>query len=198
MPRLIVFIFVAFLCLTPISVKGMEREEFQVVAPNDGNQDEFRLKTNLLLWAATIPNIGVEGAFGEKWSTTLDIWYSPWKISEKLAVKTIAILPEIRFWVKSNRKGSFFNLHANVAWFNVRANNYRYQDTGRPLLGGGVGYGYRLRLNDRWGLEFEIGAGVANAKYDRYYNIPNGAKIDQRSTTYWGIDRASVTITCNL
>ena len=89
-------------------------------------------------------------------------------------------------------------MHLNLAWYNVRANSYRYQDRGCPLLGAGLGYGYRLELNGKWGLEFEIGAGMANMKYDRFYNVPNGALKDTRITTYWGIDRAAVTFSYNL
>lgn len=85
-------------------------------------------------------------------------------------------------------------MHLNLGWYNVRANSYRYQDIGRPMLGAGIGYGYRLPLTDRWSIDFEIGAGMANFRYDRYYNIPNGALKDTRVTTYWGIDRLGVTV----
>ena len=175
-------------------------EEFLTVAPLAVNQ-ELRLKTNILPWGLAIPNLGAEFTLGKKWSLALDVWFCPWKISNKFSVKTVAIFPQGRWWLKSNEQGSFFNLHLNVAWFNVRADRYRYQDVSRPLLGAGIGYGYRLKLNREWGFEFEIGAGMANMKYDRYYNVANGALKDTRVTTYWGIDRAAVTVTyfiCNL
>lgn len=178
------------------TVSGDTYEEFPVVAPQTGiHRQQLLLKTNLFPWLLTIPNIGAEVAIANKWSAALNIMYCPWKMSKRFSVKTAAILPEIRWWLKDNTRGSFFNLHLNLAWFNIRCNDYRYQDTSRPLLGAGLGYGYRLQFGNRWGLEFEIGAGMFNTKYDRYYNIANGALKDTRVTTYWGIDRAAVTLT---
>lgn len=179
----------------PLRGKCADTEEFQTLAPQESLNQGLRLKSNLLPWIITVPNLGAEFMIGNKWSVAFDVWYCPWKLSDKFSLKTVAILPEGRWWLKNNNKGSFFNLHLNVAWFNLRANDYRYQDTSRPLLGGGIGYGYRLELNKRWGFEFEIGAGVANAKYDRYYNVKNGALKDTRVSTYWGIDRLSVAVT---
>ena len=191
-------LILVFLLFITFGIKGEEKDRYQTIAPQDAFQQQLRLKSNLLPWVAVIPNLGAEYVFGNKWSAAFDVWFSPWKISDKFSVKTIAIFPEGRWWLKRNNKGSFFNIHLNVAWFNVRANHYRYQDTSRPLLGAGIGYGYRLRLNDHWGFEFEIGAGMANTKYNRYYNVNNGALKDTRVTTYWGIDRLSLAFTYNL
>lgn len=181
--------------LLPFGMNAEVNDSFPVVAPQGSDNPKLRLKTDLLPWLVTIPNLGAEYVINDKWSAVLDVWFCPWKLSDKFSVKTVAIFPEGRWWLKSSRKGSFFNVHLNVAWYNVRANDYRYQDTTRPLLGGGVGYGYRLELNRHWGFEFEIGAGMASMKYDRYYNVKNGALKDKKITTYWGIDRASVSLT---
>lgn len=173
-------------------------DTFAVKAPAPSFQKELRLRSNVLPWLVTVPNLGAEFTLGRHWSASIDVMYCPWKLSERFSVKTVALLPEARWWLKDSGRGSFFNIHFNVAWFNVRANSNRYQDTSRPLLGGGIGYGYRLNLNHRWGLEFEIGAGVCNTKYDRYYNVDNGALKDTRVSTYFGIDRLGVTFTYNL
>lgn len=196
-PLVTIIIFLSFSVGIAVGQR-MTHDKFPFTAPPAASAEDFRLKTNLLLWAATIPNIGAEYGFSPHWSATLDVWYSPWKISKKFGVKTVAVLPSFRYWLRPEQSGSYFNLHANVAWFNVYANAWRYQDTGTPLLGAGIGYGYRLRVNHLWGFEFEIGAGFSHAKYERYYNISNGALKDTRKTTYFGIDRASVAITYNL
>lgn len=158
------------------------------------SKHDIRVHTNILPWGIAVANVGAECGIGKKWSVVLDILYSPWKISDKFSVKTVALLPEGRWWLKDSRKGSFFSLHLNIAWFNVRYDAYRYQDTGRPLLGAGLGYGYRLPVGSRWSFDFEIGAGMANMRYDRFYNVENGALKDTRISTYWGIDRAAVSI----
>lgn len=185
-----------FLLGLPFAVMhAQEREDFPVKAPLNSDFQEFRMKSNILPWGLAIPNLGAEFVFSEHWSASMDVLFCPWKISNKFSVKTVAILPEGRWWLKTARKGSFFNVHFNLAWFNVRANSYRYQDTSRPMLGAGIGYGYLLNFNKRWGMEFEIGAGVMNVKYDRYYNVENGTLKDTRISTIWGIDRAAVSVT---
>lgn len=183
--------------LSAFSLKGRPQsiDDWLVSAYSPQSSQILTLRSNLLPWLVTVPNLGLEYSVGSRWSVVLDVWFCPWKLSDKFSVKTVSILPEGRWWLKDNRKGSFFNVHLDVAWFNVRANRYRYQDHGRPLLGGGIGYGYRLEFNQRWGMEFEIGAGVSNFKYQRYYNVKNGALVDTRVSTYWGIDRAAVTFT---
>lgn len=198
MKRSVLILLGILLWLIPSQMKGQEAASFLTKAPQSASTSELRLRSNALPWMLAIPNVGAEFVIGQRWSVALDVLFCPWKISDKFSVKTVAILPEGRWWWKSNRKGSFLNLHLNLAWYNLRANSYRYQDRGRPLLGVGLGYGYRLELNGKWGLEFEIGAGMANMKYDRFYNVPNGALKDTRITTYWGIDRAAVTFSYNL
>lgn len=154
----------------------------------------WSLKTNALPWAATIANIEGEVAFGKNISIDLSLWYCPWKISNAHSLKTIAIFPEGRWWFNNNHTNHFVGLHFSLAWFNLRWNDYRYQDAGRPLLGGGLDYGYLLMLDRNWGLEFNIGAGFMSMRYDRFYNVKNGALADRRKTSYWGIDRLGISV----
>lgn len=189
------FLFgVMIICAEKISSsQNTNKSFFESKAVIFDSNNNVILKTDVLPWLMTIPNIGVEYTFKNHWSANLDVWYCPWMISEKYSVKTAAVLPEIRYWLKSNIKGSFFNLHLNVAWYNVRFNTNRYQDEGHPLMGAGIGYGYRLNFSSRCGMEFNVGFGFAYTRYNRYYNIANGALADTRVTTYWGIDRAAIT-----
>lgn len=195
MPLKLIFFLPLLLLHSSLQAKEEQDNEFPVAAPAEITSKELRLRTNILPWGLTIANIGAEYCIAPRWSVAMDVWYCPWKISNNFSVKTVSIFPEGRWWLKSTGRGSFFNLHLNIAWYNVRANAYRYQDTSRPLLGAGIGYGYRLPLNDRWAFEFEVGAGMANTKYNRYYNVDNGKLKDTRVTTYWGIDRAAVAVT---
>ena len=160
--------------------------------------DQLLLKSNVVPWTITVPNLGVEYKFENQWSIDLEVAYCPWKLSDNFSVKTIAILPEGRFWLKDYKRGSFFNLHFTAAWYNMRYHHYRYQDYERPLLGAGIGYGYRLNFDEKWGVEFSIGAGFFSTRYNRYYNVANGALADIRTSTYWGIDRLGITFSYNL
>lgn len=152
------------------------------------------VKTNLAAWAGTIMNLAADVQVSEHFSVELPVLWCPWYVSDKRAVKTFTIQPEGRYWLARPGKGHFFGVHAHIGWFNVKWNRDRYQDTSRPLLGAGISYGYLLPFNEHWAGEFTLGAGYANTKYDTYYNIDNGARIDTRTKNYWGITRVGISV----
>lgn len=152
------------------------------------------VKTNLAAWAGTILNLAADVQVSEHFSVELPVLWCPWYVSDKHAVKTFTIQPEARYWLSKPGKGHFFGVHAHVGWFNVKWNRDRYQDTDRPLLGAGISYGYLLPFNAHWAGEFTLGAGYANMRYDTYYNIDNGARIDTRTKNYWGITRVGLSV----
>lgn len=139
-------------------------------------------------------NVAADVQVGRHWSVELPVLWCPWFVSDRHAVKTFTIQPEARFWLAHPGKGHFFGVHAHVGWFNVKWNRDRYQDTDRPLLGAGISYGYLLPFSGHWAGEFTLGAGYANMKYNTYYNIDNGARIDTRTKNYWGITRIGISV----
>ena len=152
------------------------------------------VKTNLAAWAGTIMNLAADVQVSEHFSVELPVLWCPWHVSSKHAVKTFTIQPEGRYWLARPGEGHFFGVHAHIGWFNVKWNRDRYQDTDRPLLGAGISYGYLLPFNAHWAGEFTLGAGYANMRYDTYYNIDNGARIDTRTKNYWGITRVGLSV----
>lgn len=152
------------------------------------------VKTNLAAWAGTIMNVAADVQVGRHWSVELPVLWCPWYVSDKHAVKTFTIQPEGRYWLSKPGEGHFFGVHAHVGWFSVKWNRDRYQDTDRPLLGAGISYGYLLPFSEHWAGEFTLGAGYANMRYDTYYNIDNGARIDTRTKNYWGITRVGISV----
>lgn len=152
------------------------------------------VKTNLAAWAGTIMNLAVDVQVSEHFSVELPVLWCPWYVSSEHAIKTFTVQPEARYWLSKPGKGHFFGVHAHVGWFNVKWNRDRYQDTERPLLGAGISYGYLLPFNEHWAGEFTLGAGYANMRYDTYYNIDNGGRIDTRTKNYWGITRVGLSV----
>ena len=152
------------------------------------------VKTNLAAWAGTIMNVAADVQVSEHFSVELPVLWCPWYVSDKHAVKTFTIQPEARYWLSKPGAGHFFGVHAHVGWYSVKWNRDRYQDTDRPLLGAGISYGYLLPFNEHWAGEFTLGAGYANMRYDTYYNIDNGARIDTRTKNYWGITRVGISV----
>lgn len=152
------------------------------------------LKANIPFAAVAIQNLALEVQCHEHISIDFPVMWSISDLDPKHAVRTFALQPEGRWWSGTVGKGHFFGLHAHVAWFNLKWEEDRYQSQKRPLLGAGISYGYKLPISEHWGAEFNMGAGYANMKYDTYYNIENGAKIDTRVRNYWGITRLGLSL----
>lgn len=172
--------------------KPMQTDE--LVSVSQTSSRYVAVKTNLAAWAGTIMNLAADVQVSEHISVELPVLWCPWHVSDKHAVKTFTIQPEARYWLTRPGEGHFFGVHAHIGWFNVKWNRDRYQDTSRPLLGAGISYGYLLPLGEHWAGEFTLGAGYANMKYDTYYNIGNGARIDTRTRNYWGITRVGISV----
>lgn len=152
------------------------------------------LKTNIAYDAIAVPNLAFEMQLSKHISVELPVMFSGWDISSEHAVRTFAVQPEGRWWLKKAGTGHFFGVHAHMALFNVKWDENRYQSTDRPLLGAGISYGYKLPFSRHWGAEFTLGAGYANMKYNTYYNIDNGALIETKSRNYWGITRLGLSL----
>ncbi len=177
-----------------------EPESEPVVEPEPVIETRFYAVKNNLLWdAALIANLGFEMELGRRWSIDVPIYYSPYNITSTRKLRVLATQPELRRWLGAKAgEGHFVGLHGHIAGFNVAINDHgRYQDPERPLWGFGLGYGFALNFGaeKHWGLEFNIGAGFANYKYEAFYNRPNGQVFKTGSDTYWGITRAGITLT---
>ncbi len=172
--------------------KGAKAGESRVAAPS-ANYRAF--KVNVPYAAAVIQNLAFEWQTGRKMTVDIPVMWSFSDLTDRHGLRTIAIQPEARWWPGANPGyGHFLGAHLNLAWFNARWNDYRYQADSMPLMGAGISYGYRLNFTPNWGMEFNIGAGYAYMEYDRFYNIENGAKIDRRSYHYFGITRVGLSL----
>lgn len=162
--------------------------------PKKTSERYMALKTNIAYDAIAVPNLAFEIQCSKHISLELPVMFSGWDISGKHAVRTFAVQPEGRWWLEKAGTGHFFGIHAHMALFNVKWDENRYQNTDRPLLGAGVSYGYKIPFSTHWGAEFTLGAGYANMKYNTYYNIDNGALIETKSRSYWGITRLGLSL----
>lgn len=137
------------------------------------------LKTNLLYWGTTTPNLSAEFLLGER--TTLDITgsYNPWTFGKKENNKKIQhwiVQPEIRLWKCEAFNRGFWGFHAFYGRYNAGGvhlpldifpglKDYRYEGYG---LGVGVSYGWQWYLGPHWNLEATFGFGYAYLNYDKY------------------------------
>lgn len=158
----------------------------------------WALKTNIPMLAVDVKNIALEAQVSKHVSIDFPVMLNFSDQSDRRAVRMVGFQPEGRWWFKTPGTGHFFGLHTHAAWFNARWKENRYQDEGRPLLGAGLSYGYKMNFGAHWGAEFNIGAGYANMKYNTYYNIDNGALLNTRIRHYWGITRLGLSLVYRL
>lgn len=158
------------------------------------------LKTNAIGWGLAITNIGIEFDFAKHWSISVPVLYSAHNyFTSTIKFRTLATQPEIRYWLKEDNTGFFAGAHFGVGSYNIATNGIkRYQDHNgnTPALGGGISIGYRLPIskNDKWALEFTVGAGGYKLCYDTFYNVKNGRLIETVNKTYWGLDNAAINV----
>lgn len=171
-------------------------------------QGEVGIKTNLLYGGYTFtPNLGVEIGLGRR--TTLDVagsynWFNldGAKNNNKKLVHWI-VQPEFRYFLCEKFNGHFFGVHALYSQYNIGGHNL-------PLLfgrgsadfrhegwaaGAGISYGYQLMLGRSWNLEFNIGVGYAQLKYDKYDCPKCGEKVKGDVTRhYFGPTKAAISL----
>ena len=164
------------------------------------------VKVNMLTLPALVANAAIEIQPLPHFSVGVPVYYCGlnW-FAETIKFRVLAFQPELRYWLRRDMHGLFFNAHATFGWYNVAwGGDYRYQDHARktPALGGGLGVGYKVSLgrnNDsHWGLEMGLGGGVLPLHYDMYYNLHNGRLAGEDKRTYWGVDQAFISLTYRL
>ena len=124
------------------------------------------VKTNIACYAGAVANIGAEVQLHPHVTLDMPMSMSFWDMERAHGLRLILFQPEVRYWFGHAGSGHFMGLHA----------------------------GYSLRISDHWNFEFNLGAGYANMKYDRFYNIDNGAQSGGGEYDYWGITRLGLSL----
>lgn len=130
-------------------------------------------KANMLWWATTTPNLGVEVAIGKKLTISADGNYNAWTFfSDGMSLRHWLVQPEVRYWTCKSFEGHFVGLHGHYGKYNVgqipflpELDKYTYRG---ELYGGGVSYGYHFAIGRRWGLELTAGVGYTYLEYNKY------------------------------
>lgn len=186
-----------------VPFEKLEVEEQKLeVALMDYWYPELTLKTNGLGWGLGHFNAAAELDLAPHWAIAVPFYYSGGidYFKSTLKFRGIVLQPEARYYFKGN-DGWYVGAHLGLGWYNFALNGeYRIQDHkgNRPAWGGGIGAGYTMQFKTlpHWGLEFTLGAGVYDVKYDVFYNEPNGAYAERGvHNTFFGIDNASVAVT---
>ena len=196
MKKIFVYFLLTCLSMTLAHAQGMPLGKDSL----SDNKISVTVKTNAMALGMLIANAGVELGFGDRFSLHIPFYYSGTNyFSSHTKFRILGTQPEFRYWTPL-LKGCFGGVHLGVASWNFAYNRrWRYQDKdgSTPALGGGVSVGYRMPIGAarRWGMEFSLGAGCYRLHYDKFRNESNGALVESRQKTFFGIDQVNISIT---
>ncbi|GHV05619.1 hypothetical protein FACS189416_5460 [Bacteroidia bacterium] len=154
----------------PNSTLPQSVEETQpLVPPAVAEKDydgKFSIRTNLLYWLAATPNFGIEYHPSENFGILVNGLWSHWIWSDNdKHHRTWMVSPEVRYYIGAN-KNWFIGVEGHAGEFNFKFNDTGYQG---DAIGGGLTGGYKLRLSEVFDLDFSLGLGYTQLKYDTYY-----------------------------
>jgi hypothetical protein len=124
----------------------------------------LQIRTNLLYWLATIPNLGVEWQPSNSVGILVNGAWNHWIwSSESHHYRTWFVSPEVRYYFGT---GWFIGAEGHTGEF-----NFKFKDTGYQgdAIGGGLTGGYKLKLSRIFDLDFSLGLGYTQLEYDTYY-----------------------------
>lgn len=172
-----------------------------LLAATDAKAQDVTLKTNLLGWATTSINAGVEVSAGTRHTAQVFFAINPWTYSGGKRLRYWAVEPEWRWWTCQKFGGSFFGVHALGGEYNVRNIDMPFgilpkTKDGRHYegwyIGAGLTYGYQWLLSRHWNLEASVGVGYAYSPYKLYGRCDKCLEKDHRN--YVGPTKAALSL----
>lgn len=164
---------------------------------------EIATKTNLLYWATSTPNLGLELGLGKQTTLELVGGYNPWTFNKDTnkKIKHWMVMPEFRYWMCERFNGHFFGLHSGYAYYNIggvrfpfmskSTKEHRYQGW---ATGVGLSYGYSWIIGKRLNIEASFGLGYIYTNYDKYECATCGDHKGSYDKHYLGPTKAAVSL----
>lgn len=88
---------------------------------------QFAVKTNLLGWATTTPNIGIEIGAGHHSTIELMGYINPWNFKDGKYFHFYTVQPEYRYWFCEKFNGWFLGVHLMGGQYNVKGINFPFK-----------------------------------------------------------------------
>lgn len=137
----------------------------------------YSVRTNLVGMATG--NLNVEGsmAFSTRWTAHLPVQYNPFNLWSDAKLKNFTAEPELvldegilrrRILLRDPR--GIFNIQRRR---DIRAS----LPLRRHRMGGGISAGWVRPLSRRWNIEFELGAGIVWADWERFRCVHCGKRV---------------------
>ncbi|MGL5561469.1 MAG: DUF3575 domain-containing protein [Tannerellaceae bacterium] len=139
------------------------------------NAQRVAVSSNLVGLGLLSANL--EGEIGLNHQSTLAVNTScaPWKITDKLSLRHLSIVPEYRYWFKQSMYAHYVGVNALYCAYNINISHKRYVGN---TVGLGLGYGYSFVVGERWNVVPGIGVGVGwNNRRSNSESIPKISPI---------------------
>lgn len=188
-------------CFTPLTAHSAEQHK-QV--QQFGQTRQLGIKTNLLYWATTTPNLGLEMAVGNKHTAQVFFGLNPWKQSggDHSSLRHWMVMPEYRYWFNQNFEGWFLGAHALGGQYNAGGvkfpfgllkglRNHRYEGW---YAGGGITAGKQWNLSKHWNFEASLGLGYIHTQYDKFECGTCGEKLNSAHKNYVGPTKVALSL----
>ena len=198
------FVSVAILmCLCILSMQAHQTEQSQQSLQMRQTK-QVGIKTNVLYWATTTPNLGLEMTVGNKHTVQMFFGLNPWKQSggDQSRLRHWMVMPEYRYWFNQNFNGWFLGAHALGGQYNIggvkfpfgllkELRNHRYEGW---YVGGGITAGKQWNLSKHWNLEASLGLGYIHTAYDKYNCGTCGEKLKSAHKNYVGPTKVALSL----
>ncbi len=162
------------------------------------------LHTNVLYWATTTPNLGVDYKISSQYTVSGTIGYNAFNFPQSFGADNASnpklhhwlVMPELKRWFCRSYERDYIGVHALYGQYNAGGvsfpsflSKHRYKGY---ALGCGVSYGYQLALGHRCGLEFSLGIGYIYLENDKYIAGRCGKKTGHLKKHYFGPTKLSL------
>ncbi len=158
------------------------------------------LKTNMLMDAVAIPNIGLEVYIGKNWSLAANWHYAWWKTdSEHWYWRTYGGDIGLRKWfgAKAAQKpltGHHIGVYGQLLTYDIATGGRGYLGD-KWSYGAGVAYGYSLPIAKRLNIDFTLGVGYLGGEYEEYLPIDHCYVWQATKDRHWvGPTKAEISI----
>jgi hypothetical protein len=168
------------------------------------------LRTNLLYDAALVPNIGVEVGLGKGFTLAAD-WFGTWLFSDKnhwYWQGYGGYLTARYYFDKDNPQysltpgqmlssGHHVGIYGTALTYDVEFGGIGYQ-AAQFGFGGGVEYGYSLKVAQSLCIDFNLGLGYQGGEYKKYMPTDDGSGhyvwMSTHRRHWWGPTKAEISL----
>lgn len=160
----------------------------------------FALKTNLLYWAAAIPNLSIEFYLFKRLSLNTEVDFAWWSsYQSQFYWQLFAVSPELRYRFCKNRsfQGHYVGAYVSGGLYDIMlkplTGDKGYQ--GEFYLSAGVSYGYAFSIGKHLSLEAGFSLGYVATNYREYvWGCSEYMRTDTKRSTWIGPTKINLTL----